>query len=130
MAETGGDETAVALQREIRETFDRLKVTGQLSGSVRGNDIGAVVAKFIKRGMSISAAEDVLRQAGFEFVPPPQTPDDTMSSSHEIYARSARILQGGTFGITNEVVVTLVPATGAVDGAVSSMSARIYVTSL
>ena len=129
-AETSEHAAAGAMPQDIRHSYERLRAARQLSGSVRGNDIHEVVARYIPNGMSMRAAEEVLRHAGFEIVPPPQASGDADPGHREIYARSDRILGDSAFGIAHEVVVTLMPAPDGRDATVASMSAHIYVTSL
>ncbi len=130
MADTNEHVAASAMPQEIRHAYERLEAAGRLSGSIKGNDIHEVVARYIRNGMSVRAAEEILRQAGFEVVSPPQATGGGGSSQDEIYAKSDRILADSAFGIANEVVVILLPASGGRDAAVASMSAHIYVTSL
>ena len=120
---------ASMMRRDIHHHFKRLKAIGTLSGSARGNDIHAVVQKYLPAGTRLSRAEALLRQAGFdiEVRQPVPAPGGT---SWTIRASSRTIVKSTAFGTSDEVVVELEIDRADADPTVSAITARIYVTSL
>ena len=121
---------ASAMRHDIHHQFERLRETGTLPGSALGNDIHAVVQKYLPAGTKLSRAEVLLQQAGFDIEARQPVPAGGEDAARTIRASSMTILKSTAFGTSDEVVVEL-----DVDGAdanrkVSAITARIYVTSL
>ena len=121
---------ASAMRRDIHHQFERLRATGTLSGSARGNDIHAIVQRYLPAGTRLIRAEALLRQAGFDIDARQPVPAHGGDVSRTIRASSRTIVKSTAFGTSDEIVVELdIDGTDA-DPTVSAITARIYATSL
>lgn len=125
-----GAAEASAMRHDIHHRFEQLGAAGTLSGSVRGNDIGAVVQRYLPAGISLDRAEELLRQAGFEIEARQPIPAGGRGTARTVRASSMTIVKSTAFGISDEVVVELGIDGAAADPKVSAVATHIYITSL
>ena len=128
---TNTETEAVSMREDIRRAYEELKAFRELTGSMQGNDIHTVMARYIKRGMNFKAAEDLLRQAGFKVSPRLRASvASNRPGRYNIYAKSDKLIKNDAFWISNEVVITLNPDSPRTYSKVASISAHIYVISI
>ena len=119
-----------AMRYDIHNRFEQIRTTGRLSGSARGNDIHAVVQKYLPARTRLSRAEELLRHAGFDIEAHQPEHADGGKTALSVRATSRTIVKGTAFGISDEVVVELDISGADADPEVMLVAAHIYVTSL
>ena len=79
-------ERGVRLRLELERAYRDLRHTGDFKSA--GNDVSAIVKKYVPVGTSLVDAEKILRGSGFEMDPtppqePPKTPSPPRSDAHK-----------------------------------------------
>ena len=119
-----------AMRYDIHNRFEQLRATSRLSGSARGNDIDAVVQKYLPARIRLSRAEALLQHAGFDIEAPRPEYADGGNTARIVRVTSRTIVKGTAFGTSDEAVVELDISEADADPEVMLVAAHIYVTSL
>jgi hypothetical protein len=124
-------ERGTRLRHELERAYQDLRRTGRFKSA--GNDVSAIVKKYIPVGTSFDNAKTALRSSGFSVEPPREPPANRSppeSSDHQSATRTAIfgtlvLAQRGVSRITVET--TLLPKISDADHpTVKSVRAAIY----
>jgi hypothetical protein len=121
----GFQERGARLRLELERAYQDLRRTGEFKSA--GNDVSAIVKKYIPVGTSFANAQTTLRSSGFEIDPaPPRDPPKNASPLWKFSIFATLVLaQKGVSKMTVET--TLLPTTSEAEhNTVKGVHAAIY----